>query len=70
MGNKNVVKVLLSYGADINSRCRRDRTPLIIAANDGDTKLIQFLIDNGANIDLVDRDGWNALDITILRIQF
>ena len=70
MGNRNIVKLLLGYGADINSRCRKDRTPLIIAAYDGDTKMIQFLIDNGANIDLVDREGWNALDITILRIKF
>ena len=40
----------------------------MIAANDGNVELINFLITNDADIELIDSDGWNALDISILRI--
>jgi len=32
--------------------------------------MIEFLSDNGADLMKVDKDGWNALDIAIIRINF
>lgn len=32
--------------------------------------MLEFLLENGADIHQVDKDGWNALDIAIIRIQF
>jgi len=32
--------------------------------------MLQFLVDNGADITLVDKDGNNALDVAINRINF
>ena len=31
---------------------------------------MDFLIDNGCDLTLVDNDGWNALDLAIIRINF
>ncbi len=32
--------------------------------------MIDLILENGGDIHLVDKDGWNALDIAILRINF
>lgn len=52
-------KMLLDYGADINTSCMKDyigdnkwhlpSTPLSRASQDGDIKLVMYLLDNGAN---------------------
>lgn len=53
------VRLLLDYGADINTACvndyigdniwHRPSTPLSIASQNGDIKLVRFLLDNGAD---------------------
>jgi len=32
--------------------------------------MIEFLLAQNADMNLVDKDGWNALDIAIIRINF
>jgi ankyrin repeat protein len=32
--------------------------------------MLELLIDNGADTSLVDKDGWNALDLAIIRINY
>ena len=32
--------------------------------------MIEYLVTNGANIDLEDNQGWNALDIAIIRMNY
>jgi ankyrin repeat protein len=70
MGHRNIVSLLLKYGADINKRSSDQRTPLIWASFRDNVPMIQFLVDSGADITCVDKDGYNALDIAIIRINF
>lgn len=70
LGHRNIVSLLLKYGADINKRSGDQRTPVIWAAFRDNVQMLQFLVDNGADITLVDKDGNNALDVAINRINF
>ena len=33
-------------------------------------QMIELILQNGGDINLVDKNGWNALDIAIIRINF
>ncbi|HYE85602.1 MAG TPA: ankyrin repeat domain-containing protein [Vicinamibacterales bacterium] len=49
---------LLAAGADVNQRCAGDQTtPLIVAAVNGHFDLVSFLLDKGANPNLVSEAG-------------
>lgn len=62
-GNLDSVKLLISEGSDVNARriwydpaeedasCYCFETPISVAAGSGNTKLVQYLIDHGAEID-------------------
>ena len=70
MGHRNILSLLLKYGADINKRSGDQRTPVIWAAFRNNIPMLEYLIENGADIHAVDKDGYNALDIAIIRINF
>ena len=70
LGHRNIVSLLLKYGADINRRSSEGRTPLMWSAFRDNIPMMDFLIDNGCDLTLVDNDGWNALDLAIIRINF
>src|SRR5690606_9384111 len=61
-GNRDVVKVLLDAGADVNARGRSGQTPLtwLAGRNGADVMLAGLLMDAGARADIADDDGWNA----------
>jgi ankyrin repeat protein len=44
------MKLLVELGADVNWACNDGITPLMVAANFGDTAMIQFLVDQGADL--------------------
>ncbi len=48
-GDKNKVATLLQQGAKVDTRDSRGRTPLFIAAENGDADTVQELLDHGAN---------------------
>jgi ankyrin repeat protein len=48
------IKYLIELGADVNWACNDGITPLMMAANFGETEIIQYLVDAGA--DLAARD--------------
>jgi ankyrin repeat protein len=56
-------KLLLAAGADINAKRDNGQTALHGAALWGWSEFVQFLADNGANLQAADRDGMKALDI-------
>ena len=45
-----VIKLLVELGADVNWADDAGITPLMVAANMGDVKIIQFLVDKGADL--------------------
>ena len=49
-----VVKLFVGLGADVNDADDYGITPLMVAANMGDTKIIQYLVDVGADLGAYD----------------
>lgn len=60
-GNLSQVERLLQQGAALNAADAAGRTPLILAAMQGHTAVVQRLLAAGANTALIDHDGLNAL---------
>src|SRR3954467_6868452 len=56
-----IVKKLLSQGADPNARDEHCVTPLMISAEYFDTAIAESLIDAGADVNARDMVGWTAL---------
>ncbi len=53
---------LLAEGTNINASKGKYKTTILMeAAVRGNLKVIKLLLDKGANIDMVDQDGWTAL---------
>ena len=59
IGNTEIMKLLLSRGANVSARNIIGETPLIEAHRYKEA--IEVLLDNGADIDAQDRKGWTAL---------
>ena len=58
-----LIKYLISIGADPNWRDEEYNTPLHIAARDGDARFFELLIDNGANPRIQNRGKKRAIDL-------
>ncbi len=59
-GRKDIVKVLLDNGAEVDTRADDGRTPLMLAAAKGDADLVAALLAVGAEPTLVDKSGATA----------
>ncbi|HEX3446478.1 MAG TPA: ankyrin repeat domain-containing protein [Chthoniobacterales bacterium] len=57
---KDVIKILLDYGAEVDSRSGDGRTPLILAASKGNKDLVSMLLQAGADPSLTDQSGATA----------
>lgn len=64
-GAADVVAALVAAGADVRSvphyGCMRGATMLINAAEQGDARIVQLLVDAGARLDVETPTGWTAL---------
>lgn len=61
--NLEAVKLLIEYGADINSYDYKYRTPLMYAVSNGNADIVKFLISKNAYINAKDYRNKTALDI-------
>jgi len=60
-GHLEVVKHLLSKGADVNSMSAKYYTPLTLACLSGHLDVVKYLLANGADISYVDPCGYTVL---------
>ena len=56
-GHSSILKLLLRYNGDVNSRANSGYTPLHLAASSGHTNCVRVLLDNGADIANTDEYG-------------
>ncbi len=59
-GHREIAKILLDNGAEVDSRADDGRTPLMLAAAKGDNDLVSFLLKAGADSTLTDKSGATA----------
>ena len=59
-GNLEIVKLLVSYGADMNLENQYGLTPLMAAANFGQIEVIKYFLESGVAPDTVDNFGETA----------
>ena len=60
-----ILSCLIEHGGDVNSTYDNWQTPLMIAAERGQMKLVTFLIEHGANLDRRDKDDQTALHYAV-----
>ncbi len=54
----SIVPILVRHGANINARSYCRETALFVAIKRKDTQAAIALIENGAKVDAIDKDGW------------
>jgi ankyrin repeat protein len=62
-GHKEVAKILIDNGAEVDSRADDGRTPLMLAAGKGDNDFVSFLLKAGADPTLADKTGATATSL-------
>ena len=51
------IDLLIEHGADIDAQNADGRTPLMLASVKGDTELVDYLLDYGAERNIKDKTG-------------
>jgi ankyrin repeat protein len=63
MGHTEIAKILLEYGAEVDSKADDGRTPLMFAASKGNAELVALLLKSGADPALADKSGATAASL-------
>ncbi|MDH5599231.1 MAG: ankyrin repeat domain-containing protein [Cyclobacteriaceae bacterium] len=63
--NLSLCKMLIAYGADVNSTQTQNITPLHAAAYKNNKEIVLLLINNGAELSIKTTDGKTAFDIAV-----
>jgi ankyrin repeat protein len=59
--NTEVIGLLISYGVDVNAKTREGKTALLYACKENQIANVKKLIENGADVKMVDDQRMNAL---------
>lgn len=66
-----MAELFVSQGADIDLPCKKNgNTPLMWAAWRNNIEMLEFLIEKGADIHIVNFKGEDALDVAVSRISY
>ncbi len=57
----DIMYLLLSHGANINTGSRHGWTPLMLASQRGDARCVIWLVEHGADVNHLSPDKWTAL---------
>jgi len=69
-GNSTAVASLLKRGANVNAVDKNGRTPLMLAAQQREAKIVRLLLSAGADLEAKDREGKTALDLAEGRVAW
>ncbi|CAL0319175.1 unnamed protein product [Lupinus luteus] len=61
--NLELLKEVVQCGIDVTQPNKNGTTALHAAVCEGNTEMVQFLLDQGANIDKIDGNGWTPRDL-------
>ncbi|KAL0345108.1 UNVERIFIED_CONTAM: Potassium channel AKT1 [Sesamum radiatum] len=61
--NLELLKEIVRFGGDVTKPKNNGCTALHVAVCEGNIKIVKFLLDQGANIELGDENGWTARDL-------
>ncbi len=67
LGSVEDLRTLAEAGADIDARDRHNQTSLMLAAAEGQTAVVEWLVGCGAQLDLVAKYGLSALMLAAVR---
>lgn len=62
LGRKNIVKILIENGADVNLKDKRGSTPLYWAAFRNNFEIAKMLLEKGADVNIKNNDGATPRD--------
>ncbi|XP_046577420.1 ankyrin-1-like [Haliotis rubra] len=63
-GNMDIVKYVFKLNVvDINARADEGQTPALIAADFGHSAVLEYIVKRGADLSVVDEDGYNVLHV-------
>lgn len=62
-GDIEQVKLLISKGADVNSKDEKEKIPLHYAAKSGKMEVVQLLVEAGSNVNAMGNNDWPPLCI-------
>lgn len=65
-GKLSVAEFLIANGAQVNALSPGETTPLMMAVSSGNDLLIKLLLDNGADIQMRNQEGYSAIDVAEL----
>lgn len=60
-GTREIVRMLIEYGADVNVTSNEGITPLQLAVTTGSKEIIKMLVDAGADVNATDNSGKSVL---------
>jgi ankyrin repeat protein len=66
---REIIRMLIAHGFDINKRDDWGRTPLMWAADHAPLEMVRFLIDSGADVNLVSGKNMNGVSSKETAIQ-
>jgi ankyrin repeat protein len=61
-GDTDMVRFLLTNGADVNCQNEYGNTALMFACANGQKDKVEILLENGANVNSLDEKGLSAID--------
>ena len=63
VNDRDIIPLLISWGADINHQGSTGKTPLILAISDRQRVIAKFLIASGADVNIPDKSGVYPLEL-------
>lgn len=71
LNKRPMVAILLKHGANIDLPCGgKGNSPLLWACWRNNLKMVEFLLEQGANLEFVNQEEQNALDICVIRMSY